>query len=288
MQNQVKKQENSSNLTQVKTELKKKFELFEGQLRNVLPNHIKAETMISLALTAWGKTPGLQKCTIPSILMSTYEASILGLKPESFTGECYFVPYGNKCQLIPGYRGLIQLAYRTGKVKEIYAETVYVQDKFEYQLGLDRKLTHEPSPDRTYNDNDIVAFYSVIKYTNGGSDFTVMVKKEVDRIMAKSKSASGSDSPWKLYYARMGEKTAFRKLLKTAQLSSEVQRAVGLDETHEAGKDQGLTEEIDFELLHDDLKPEFEKEKQGDVQQQEAEKAANARKKNNERANQTL
>lgn len=271
-----------------KSELSKKFELFEGNLRSVLPKHIDPKTMISLALTAMEKNPALRDCTIPSILMATYEASSLGLKPESFTGECYFVPYKGKCQLIPGYRGLIQLAYRSGNVKEIYAETVYKEDKFSYKLGLNRTVDHEPSPDRTYEDKNITHFYAVIKYTNGGFDFAVMDRKEVDLIMAKSKGLSSKDSPWKTYYARMGEKTAIRKLLKTAELSTEVQRAIGLDEAAESGKDQQLTYNIDVELLNEELQPDFDGEKEQDDKQTEDEKAKTARQGVAQRADQTL
>ena len=44
-----------------------------------------------------------------------------------------------------GYKGLIDLCYRSGEVSTVQAHTVYENDTFEYELGLDNKLRHVPA-----------------------------------------------------------------------------------------------------------------------------------------------
>lgn len=264
-----------------KSELSTKLDLFSGKIREALPSMIDQKVMISYVLTAWERNPKLRECTVPSILSATLEASQAGLMPDSFMGECYFVPYGNKCQFIPGYKGLRKLAYRSGKVKECYAVTVYKDDDFEYELGVNRFMKHKRNDEAEQSDTNITHFYAVIKYRDGGEDWLVMNKKVVDYIKSKSPGAKTNDSPWKQWYNKMGEKTVLKQLLNQSELSTEdkrLSRVIALDDLADAGKDQKLILEIDSDYLADDLKGDFEKEKEDDQHREVEEKAADARK----------
>jgi recombinational DNA repair protein RecT len=59
-----------------------------------------------------------------------------------------------QAKFIPGYRGLIVLARRSGEISNIYAEAVYEGDRFEVELGLTPKLLHVPNYDSDERDNE--------------------------------------------------------------------------------------------------------------------------------------
>ncbi|MED0762673.1 recombinase RecT, partial [Aneurinibacillus thermoaerophilus] len=63
-------------------------------------------------------------------------------------GHCYIIPYGREAQFIIGYKGMIDLARRSGQIEQIYAHAVYEADHFEYELGLHPKLVHKPATGR--------------------------------------------------------------------------------------------------------------------------------------------
>src|SRR5690606_36094168 len=104
----------------------------KDELSGVLPKHLQADIVINTIMVSLSKTPALLECTQASPYGSILQASRLGLMPDSILGQAYLIPYKVKgvmtCQFIPGYKGLVDLAYRSGKVKEIYAEPVYERD----------------------------------------------------------------------------------------------------------------------------------------------------------------
>ena len=106
---------------------------------------------IRLTLTAFSKTPKLYECTQASLLGALLMAAQLGMEPNSPLGQAYLIPYYNRdkaayeCQFQLGYKGMINLAYRSGKVTDIAAYEVRANDRFDYELGLESKLYHKPA-----------------------------------------------------------------------------------------------------------------------------------------------
>jgi recombination protein RecT len=160
-------------------------------------------------------------------------AAQLGLEPNTPLGQAYLIPYKNKgtleAQFQIGYKGLIDLAYRSGQVKTIYAEEVYENDEFEYELGLEPKLVHKPAiKDR----GEVIYYYAVFKLVNGGEGFTVMSKEDITRHMNRfSKAANAGFSPWQTNFSEMAKKTVIKKVLKYAPLSTDIMRSIAQDET---------------------------------------------------------
>ena len=72
------------------------------------------------------------------------QAVQLGLEP-GLLGHCYILPYKREATFIIGYKGMIDLARRSGHIQSIYAHAVHENDEFEYELGLHPKLEHKPS-----------------------------------------------------------------------------------------------------------------------------------------------
>jgi recombination protein RecT len=180
----------------------------------------------------------------------------MGLEPNTVLGHAYLVPFNTKrkdangnerwvdsVQVIIGYKGLIDLARRSGQIVSIAAHEVCEQDRFELVYGLDEKLNHIPAMGAR---GDVVGFYAVARLKDGGHCFEFMSLHQVQEIM-KNTQSKGKYGPWQDHFVEMGRKTVIRRLAKYLPLSIEFQTAVALDNMAATGKDQGL-EAIDGEF----------------------------------------
>ena len=201
-------------------------------IQQSLPAHLTPERLLRLAITAVNRTPGLADCDTKTIVGAIMTAAQLGLEPNTPLGHCYLVPYSNRkarvkeCQLIVGYQGFIDLAYRSGRVLSIQARAVRAGDHFVYQYGLEECLTHRPGDLR----GEISHFYAVCRMKDGGHAFVVFSRPEMDQIMAETAS-KGRHGPWRDHFESMGCKTAIRRLQKFIPQSVEWAKAAAVDES---------------------------------------------------------
>lgn len=199
----------------------------EPQIRKALPSVITPERFTRMVLTALSSTPKLQTCTPQSFLGAMMQAAQLGVEPNTPLGQAYLIPYGSVCQFQIGYKGLIDLAYRSGEVSSIQAHEVHENDTFEYEYGLEPKLRHVPAmTDR----GPVTYYYAVLKLKNGGVGFEVMSRDDVEAF-ARKKSKAYSNGPWKTDFDEMAKKTVLKKVMKYAPLKTEFARAVASDES---------------------------------------------------------
>jgi recombination protein RecT len=221
----------------------------KNQIEMALPRHLNPDRLLRVALTAISKTPKLAECTQVSVLGSIIQAAQLGLEPDGALGHAYLVPFWNdrkkqyECQMIPGYRGMLDLAGRSGRVVTVSARVVYEYDSFDFSYGLDDFLHHKPTADDSGNPTHV---YAVAKLINGGHLFEVMTIGKVESVRNQSsgyqayKAGRISDTPWVSHFDDMARKTLVRVLFKWLPVSIEIQKAVGLDELAEAGVSQDL------------------------------------------------
>ena len=216
---------------------KKVVELLEKmkpQLELCLPKHMSVDRVCRIALTEFRKTPLLMECEPMSFVAAVMVASQLGLE-IGILGSAFIVPFKNnkkgivECNLIPGYRGLIDLARRSGNIISISAEIVYKNDTFEFEKGIESKLVHKPV---LVNRGEMIAAYAVAKLKDGGVQFLVMSKEEIDEVKKAAKAQYG---PWISDYNAMAQKTVVRRLFKWLPSSVEMQKVAILDEHSEVG-----------------------------------------------------
>lgn len=208
----------------------------ESAIRAVVPKHLTPERMIKLVAVSASRQPELLECTPLSIVESLVIASSAGLEVNTPMGLAYLIAYRNgktqrrEAQLIIGYRGLIELARRSGMLVSIEAHVVHERDRFEFAFGLEPKLTHEP-----YMGGDEVgapiAVYAVAHLKDGGRQFEVMRIAEVDKIRARSKASNYG--PWVTDYEEMAKKTVLKRLCKLLPMSIELSTAVAADNAAE-------------------------------------------------------
>lgn len=205
-------------------------------IQKALPSVITPERFTRMVLSALSATPKLAECSPQSFLAAMMTAAQLGVEPNTALGQAYLLPYRNhgnmECQFQLGYKGLIDLAYRSGEVSVIQAHTVYENDVFEYELGMDPKLRHVPAKaDR----GEAVAYYAMFKTKDGGYGFEVMSVDDVQRHAQRySNSYESGSSPWRSNFDEMAKKTVLKRALKYAPLKSDFVRGVAQDETIKA------------------------------------------------------
>ncbi|MFZ5426658.1 MAG: recombinase RecT [Thermodesulfobacteriota bacterium] len=207
-------------------------------LKMALPKSMDPDRMARIALTTIRRNSALMRCDANSLAGAVLEAASLGLEIDS-RGLAYLVPYGQEATLIPGYKGLMQLAYRSGKIANIYADVVFQKEveagKVEITLGDSRSIRHDfdiiqsATLREERKDNPPVLAYAVAVFHDGHRHFEFVTAPEVAKRKAASKAAERGFL-WTKWVEEAWKKTAIRKLCKYLDLSPEMQRAIVLDE----------------------------------------------------------
>lgn len=223
------------------------------QIAIALPRHVTADRLARVALTEIRRNPCLARCDQASLLGAIMLCAQLGLEPGGPLGHVYLVPFENKktgrqeVQFILGYRGMIELARRSGQIQSIEARAVYEGDRFDVKFGMDSDLSHVPdfeNPNRTQPDK-LRFVYAVAKLKDGGVQFEVMSRREIEAVRTQSKA--GSSGPWQTHYEAMALKTVIRRLFKFLPVSIEIAQAIEQDERAELGLPQQTP--IDAEII---------------------------------------
>jgi recombination protein RecT len=240
----VNKEAQRENIASVQQTLEK----MKTQFAMALPDHIKPERMIRVALTAVQNTPKLLECDRNSFYLAVLRAAHLGLEPDGILGQAYLIPYGKSVQLIPGYKGLIDLARRSGEVSNIIAKEVCKGDEFTVDFSKETPFVHKPKLDG--DRGDLTHFWALARFKDGGFHWDYMTLAEVTNIrdgssgwktaVAWSKDARNQYtkgqiiSPWEQNFVEMGKKTVIRRIAKFLPMS--VQRAAVVEDLVDSGK----------------------------------------------------
>lgn len=218
---------------------------FKKQLALAVPKHLNADRMARIAATEVRKNKALLNTEPTSFLGSVMQAAQLGLEPGSALGQAYLVPYGNQCQLIIGYKGMIDLARRSGQVLSLNAYAVREGDDFKFQLGLKPDIHHVPSLEADRIKKPITYVYAVATLKGGGYQFEVMSRAEVEAVKAKAKSKN----IWTNYFEEMAKKTVIRRLFKYLPVSIEALEITNADAKREAGEKVEPDDVINIEAV---------------------------------------
>jgi recombination protein RecT len=219
---------------------------FRQQVALVLPKHMTADRFVRVALSALGRVPKLAHCTPESVLKCMMTCSELGLEPDG--RRAHLIPYKDQCTLIVDYKGLVELAMRSGTVSSIFAQIVCERDEFTYLTG---EISHRI--DFRQARGPMYAVYCIVKFKDGGMHTEVMTKDDVDRIRGRSRA--GGAGPWMTDYEEMAKKTVFRRASKWITLSPEVQDAL---EREDAPVASSLVGEVSSNVLTPLPEPEAE------------------------------
>lgn len=199
------------------------------EIKKALPAVMTPERFTRIVLSALSSNPKLAECTPQSFLGAMMASAQLGLECNTTLGQSYLIPFRNhgvmECQFQLGYKGLIDLAYRSGDVSTVQAHIVYENDDFEYAYGLEPKLHHVPAKKERGNATHV---YAVFTMKDGGYGFEVMSMDDINA-HAKKFSKSFGSGPWQTNFEEMAKKTVLKKCLKYAPMKSEFVKGVAND-----------------------------------------------------------
>lgn len=230
------------------------------RMQAVLPRHLSPERMLRVMAQAVFKTPKLAECHPITLLGAMMACASLGLEPNTPLGHAYLIPFekrkkdGEKwitervdVQLIIGYKGLLDLARRSGTLESVHADVVYEGDEFSFEYGTNMHLRHRPMGER---ENRVPIWaYAHAKLKDGGQAFEVLpygqvltirngsqgYGEAVKKAQREKRALTDKDSPWIKHEHEMVAKTMFRRLSKWLSLSIEFANAAELDRMSDAG-----------------------------------------------------
>ena len=224
----------AKNLTTTgKPSMQQYIKQMESEIKKALPSVLTPERFTRIVLSALSTNPKLGECTPQSFLGAMMTAAQLGVEPNTPLGQAYLLPYWNsrnscyECQFQLGYKGLLDLAYRSGDISVVQSQVVYENDEFSYSYGLEPELKHIPAKaDR----GDPTHVYAVFRTQSDGYGYEVASVEDI-RAHAQRYSKSFSNGPWQTNFEEMAKKTVLKRVLKYAPLKSEFVRKLVQDET---------------------------------------------------------
>ena len=237
-------------------DVKTLLERFKGKIAEVLPKHVGVDRLVRTTMLCITQNPKLLQCDSKSFLRSVMQSASLGLELGTVLQLAYLVPFWNssrnclECQFIPGYRGLIDLARRSGQVADVYARIVYEKEKCEIEEGTLHGIKHTPLPPSKRGEKRVGA-YAVARGREGRVlGWEWMWAEEIEAIRKKSldQKKNPKDNPWNTHEEEMWKKSPVRRLAKWLPLSPEFQRAASIDEYQEEGITPPFDPEIDAAL----------------------------------------
>lgn len=200
---------------------------FKLQIAAALPKHLTPNRFIRVLLTATIKNPRLLECTQQSMFKGIFDCAAIGLELDG--RRAHLVPFKNKgvmeATLIVDYKGLAELAMRSGVISNIHADVVCEHDVFEVDRGEVKKHTIDYRKER----GEMYATYCIIRMKDGGEKAEVMSRSAVNAIRARSKASDSG--PWVTDFDEMAKKTVFKRAAKWVPLSAEMLNV--LDAEHE-------------------------------------------------------
>lgn len=208
------------------------LEAQRGDIRRALPDKFPGgpERFTRLVLTAVRLVPDLERCTPLSVVGAAMQAAQLGLEP-GVLGQAWILPYRNRdtgqteASFQLGWRGLVVLAGRSGFL--LSGATVRAGDAFDYELGVDTRLSHRPDPYAADADGDLWWALARDRDTGRVVNIAVLNRAQVER---RRKASKSPNSPaWTQWYNEMALGKAAREVVRMLPLSVEMGAAIASD-----------------------------------------------------------
>lgn len=220
----------------------------ESFIQALPSNTINIDRFIASAAMEIMNNPKLVACSRDSLASALLMSARYGMEVGPLLGQAWLIPYNESvnrngkwdkvmtCHFQLGYKGLIVLARRSNTIKTISCEVVYDHDIFEVELGMGRKLTHKI--DIREERGDPIAYYCLVELDNGGVQFGVMSKKDIEKhrnLFSKGFDAKDKENVWVKNFDAMAMKTVAIKTLKLCPISVEALEAVSREERLDLG-----------------------------------------------------
>jgi len=194
----------------------------------------------------------LQMCSVDSIIEAVYRAVSLGLDPSGMTDEGYLTPRGGRAVFVPGYRGLLKIAYENPRVGLIEAHVVRERDHFELRYGdpEGHVVDHRPRLNVAEGEPNVaIGAYAICWWRDCPQPLVEWMTTEEIEANAERSGNKEEDSPWQTDWPEMARKTVLKRLLKYIPLGPQL--GVILREREDDGSPRE-TETVDVGIAEGD------------------------------------
>lgn len=277
----------------------------QEQFQNALGEHKDAFVASLIDLFTGDKQ--LQTCKPALVIAEALRAATLRLPLNKALGFAYIIVFNNSVKnadgswskvptptFVPGYKGYIQLAIRTGQYRIINADFVY-----EGEMRKVSKLTGEIALDGEKKSDKIIGYFCYFELLNGFNKTLFMSVEDMAAYALRySPSFKGSKKPsadaliklaqanqpsskvgWEGNFNDMALKTVIRRLLsKYGYLSVEMQNALSKDvEDSQMSRNDLISENANGQAIELDTAQYEEVDTEtGEIKESEAAPAENA------------
>lgn len=211
------------------------FKLFlnqnKGEFDKVLPSHISFEKFQRTVVTAVLIQPELADADRASLMVACIKSATDGLLPDSRDAALVIFnskvddKWVKKVQYLPMYAGILKKVRQSGELASAVTHVVYEKDKFEYVLGDDERILHEPYIGKEER-GEVIAAYCIAKLKDGTVFREVMSRQDIEKVRRASKSGNDDKGNpkgiWANWYEEMCRKTVFRRCAKWLPQSIEI------------------------------------------------------------------
>jgi recombination protein RecT len=235
------------------------------QFKNALKDN--AGPFTASIIDLYNSDNNLQSCDPNKVVMEALKAAVLKLPINKSLGFAYIVPFNNSVKnqdgswskvmtptMIIGYKGLIQLAMRTGQYKTINADVVY-----KGELRKVDKLSGEIDFTGERESDEVVGYFCYFKLTNGFEKTLYMTVEDMAKYAKQYSPSIGKDTTvemliktakanqvsktvgWMGNFTNQALKTCTRRLLsKYGYLSIEMQQAIAEEQEPTESRDENI------------------------------------------------
>lgn len=199
-------------------------ETMQQNFRNILAEN--AGAFMASIIELYQSDGNLQKCDPNKVVLEALKAATLKLPINKQLGFAYIIPYGNVPTFQLGFRGLIQLAQRSGQYRYINADVVWEGENVSYNritgmLEISGKATSDTP----------VGYFAYFQLLNGFEKCVYWTREKVEAHAKRySKAWSKADSPWHTNFDAMALKTVLKTIIsKYGVMSVEFANAIAND-----------------------------------------------------------
>ena len=247
----------------------------QTSIRNTLRDPARADRFCANLISMVNKTPALRKCSPRSVVTAALLGETLNLSPAPALGQFYVIPYGADAQFVIGYRGLLQLAIRSGEFKRFNAVTIRQGELVSWNPLTEEFVASITDDEDVRETKPIIGFWAMFETVNGfrketywtlrklqdyaerfsNGNYDRKTHEEFEAKAAKPgmtlKALQKDYGPWYLHFETMAYKTLFRSLLKFAPMSTELMRASAGDERRIVTLPNGDLDAVEFDASQD-------------------------------------
>ena len=212
---------------------------YKKMINSTLGDPKKATRFVTAISSAVATNPALQECDAATIVSAGLLGETLNLSPSPQLGQYYLVPFKDRknnrttAQFQLGYRGMLQLAQRSGEYKRINAMAVKEGELLHYDPFNDEIELQYIEDEEQRESLPTIGYFAMFEYHNGFRKVLYWSKAKMEQHALKYSQgyrAKKGYTFWEKDFDAMGVKTMLRQLIsKWGVMSLEMQKAYEAD-----------------------------------------------------------